>query len=414
MKIRELRTKRAELIAKARKLQDTADAEKRALTTDETTQFDRMLDESEELRTQVEKLERLETAEAEMRTGIDEAAERRRMAGEDPGDAEKRTAVEAKEKELRTKAFRSLLVGGHRSLSETEIRALSVGTPSEGGYTVAPEEFSTALIQAVDDLVYLRAWGTGTMVKSSNGLGIPTIETDPSDPAWTTEVLTGADDAAMTFGKRELRPAPLAKRIKVTKSLVRESALNVDAIIRQRLAYKFATALENSGMTGNGTGQYLGVFTASASGIPVARDVVGGTAALPTGDGLIDVKYGLKQQYWSRARWIFHQSIAKLVAKLKDTEGQYLWHQSLREGEPDMLLGLPMHMSQFSPSTIGTGNYFGILGDFSHFHYADVMGVEVQVLTELYAETNQNGYIGRMESDAMPVLAEAFVRAKFA
>jgi len=38
--------------------------------------------------------------------------------------------------------------------------------------------------------------------------------------------------------------------------------------------------------------------------------------------------------------------------------------------------------------------------------------MRIQVLTELYAETNQNGYIGRMEVDGMPVLEEAFVRVK--
>ena len=38
--------------------------------------------------------------------------------------------------------------------------------------------------------------------------------------------------------------------------------------------------------------------------------------------------------------------------------------------------------------------------------------MQVQRLVELYAETNQTGMIGRMESDGMPVLAEAFVRVQ--
>jgi len=38
----------------------------------------------------------------------------------------------------------------------------------------------------------------------------------------------------------------------------------------------------------------------------------------------------------------------------------------------------------------------------------------IQVLTELYAETNQNGYHSRLEADGMPVLAEAFGRVKLA
>jgi hypothetical protein len=38
----------------------------------------------------------------------------------------------------------------------------------------------------------------------------------------------------------------------------------------------------------------------------------------------------------------------------------------------------------------------------------------VQRLNELYAETNQVGFIGRLETDGMPVLEEAFVRVTLA
>ncbi len=42
------------------------------------------------------------------------------------------------------------------------------------------------------------------------------------------------------------------------------------------------------------------------------------------------------------------------------------------------------------------------------------MEFSIQVLKELYAESNQIGYIGRMECDGQPVLPEAFVRVKLA
>ena len=40
--------------------------------------------------------------------------------------------------------------------------------------------------------------------------------------------------------------------------------------------------------------------------------------------------------------------------------------------------------------------------------------MQIQRLVELYAATNQVGFIGRMELDGMPVLEEAFVRVKLA
>ena len=56
----------------------------------------------------------------------------------------------------------------------------------------------------------------------------------------------------------------------------------------------------------------------------------------------------------------------------------------------------------------------GILGDFSYYHTADALDFGIQRVSELYAETNQTGFIGRLETDGMPVLEEAFVRVKLA
>jgi HK97 family phage major capsid protein len=71
-------------------------------------------------------------------------------------------------------------------------------------------------------------------------------------------------------------------------------------------------------------------------------------------------------------------------------------------------------MSEYMSNTFTTGLYVGILGDFSNYWIADAQSLEFQVLSELYAETNQVGLIGRMDSDGMPVLEEAFVRVKLA
>jgi HK97 family phage major capsid protein len=103
-----------------------------------------------------------------------------------------------------------------------------------------------------------------------------------------------------------------------------------------------------------------------------------------------------------------------MVAKLKTGAGEYIWRESVRAGEPDLLLGLPTYMSEYAPSTFTNGLYVGILGDFSNYWIADALSMDMQRLDELYAATNQVGFIGRMESDGMPVLEEAFVRVKLA
>ena len=245
-------------------------------------------------------------------------------------------------------------------------------------------------------------------------MGVPTLDTDPADADWTSELATGSEDSDMAFGKRSLTPHPLAKRIKVSRKLIR-AVPSSEGLVRTRLAYKFGISQEKGFLTGTGAGQPLGVFTASSDGISTSRDVsTGNTATLIKFDGLKEAKYTLKGQYWPRARWIFHRDGVKQIAKLKDGEGQYVWAESVRVGEPDRLLGFPSMMSEYAPNTFTTGLYVGILGDFANFWIVDALTFELQMLQELYAETNQVGLIGRLETDGMPVLEEAFVRVKLA
>jgi HK97 family phage major capsid protein len=230
----------------------------------------------------------------------------------------------------------------------------------------------------------------------------------------TTELATGSEDSTMSFGRRDLKPHPLAKRIKISRKLLMKVP-NVEAFTIARLAYKFGIAQERGFLVGSGAGQPLGIFTASADGIPTSRDVsTDNTTTAVTGDGLINTKYALKMQYWQNARWMAHRDFFKQAAKLKDGDGQYLWRESVRAGEPDRLLGFPTAMSEYAPSTFTTGQYVAAVGDFSTYWIADSMTMEFQRLLELYAETNQVGIIGRLDTDGAPTLGEAFARVKLA
>lgn len=409
VKLKDLRDKRGKAVADARALVDKADAEKRGMTADEDVQYQKFFKDQEELRVAIEREEGL--VEAERQAAADEL--RNKDVKNDDKDKKPETRAQGPRStpEYRAACARYLR-GGVSALTEAETRALQADSDSAGGYMVMPQQMVADMIQAVDDVVFIRQKATKVQVPNAASLGVPSLDTDPSDADWTSELATGSEDSAMKFGKRELYPHPLAKRIKISNKLLRLSP-NVEALVRARLAYKFAISQEKGFMTGTGAAQPLGVFTASNDGIPTSRDVstLNGTTA-PTFDGLISAKFALKGNYWNKADWIFHRDVLAVVAKLKDGEGQYLWRESVRAGEPDRLLNLPVNMSEYAPNTLTTGLYVGILGDFSNYWIADALDMQVQRLMELYAETNQIGLIGRMESDGMPVLSEAFVRVK--
>jgi HK97 family phage major capsid protein len=119
-------------------------------------------------------------------------------------------------------------------------------------------------------------------------------------------------------------------------------------------------------------------------------------------------------QHRRAAKWIFHRDGVKMISKLKDGNGQYLWQPGLRAGDPDTILGLSVYESEYVPNTFTSGLYVGMLADFKWYYIADALDIEIQRLEEIKAETNQIEFIGRLKNDAMPVLEEAFVRVTLA
>jgi len=299
--------------------------------------------------------------------------------------------------------------------ADRHIRALQVDSDKSGGYLVVPEQMVYQIIEELDNIVFVRQYANVIPLPSAVSLGAPARDTDLSDLNWTSEILTGGVDTSLNFDKRSLTPHPLAKSIKVSKKLLRVAVIDIAAYISKAFARKMGYVEENAFLNGTGINQPLGVFIASDLGISSARDVsTGNTATAITADGLINCEMGLKRQYRMNAsnRWCFHRDAIKMIRKLKDGEGNYLWRMGISDKEDDTILGHPYEESEYAPSTFTTGQYVGILGDWSQYWIADALNMEIQVVTELFAATNQNGYFCRKETDGMPILEEAFSRVK--
>lgn len=438
--IKKLQQERGECIQQSRALIDAAEAEKRDMTEDEQNRCDALIDQANDKAAAIKRLEgqiALERAQAE-----DEAAAERGAPDADNNagtDAEKRQLAEARaaiardwgdaaeeldDNQVRQlMAFSQALARGSNSLSQeqrqlvmptdAQMRALSYDVDTQGGYLSPPEQWVNQLLKNVDDETFIMQLANVMTINGAHSLGVPTLDNDPADADWTTELETGSEDSTMSFGKRSLTPHPMAKRLKLSNKLIANSFIPAEAVARQRLAYKFGITFEKAGLTGSGNEQPLGVFTASNDGIPTGRDVATDNNATSfTADGLINCLYNLKGQYHKRATWMFHRDGVKMAVKLKDGNGQYIWSMGLKGVAPDTLLNVPVKMSEYAPNTFTTGQYVGIVGDFSKYWIVLNMVMTVQRLVELYAETNQVGLIGRMEADGMPVIAEAFSRVK--
>jgi len=418
-KIRELLAERAKIVADQREMLDKAEEEKRELSADENTNYENMDQEVDKLTRDLDREKTLEAREKEINDPANV------YKPEPEGTREEVKPLEYRgmeinvpaDSEIQQRAWKTFLSRGREAIGAEELRALQADADIYGGFLVAPPQFVLKLIQAMDNEVFIRGMATVYPVTKAESLGAPSLDTDIADPTWTAEIKTGSEDSSLAFGKRELNPHPLAKLIKVSEKLLRVSAMDVESLVTSRLAYKFGVTAEYAYLLGSGSGQPMGVFTAATAGFGIStdRDVsTGNTTTAFTTDGLLEALYNLKGQYHPRATWIFHRDAIKKLRKLKDGEGQYIWNPDLKGGQPDLVLGRPYKMSEYCPNTFTSAKYVGIIGDFSNYWIADALSMRIQRLNELYAATNQVGFIGRLESDGMPVLEEAFSRVTLA
>ena len=314
---------------------------------------------------------------------------------------------------LRNKVFARALQGDPESITRYKNTTMTLGTNATAGYLTAPVEFVNQLIAGLKNDMFMRQiCNVVGPIGQAQSLGYPSLTTDASDVAWTTEVAAAPEEATIAFGRREFKPQRLAKLIKISKTLMRH-APSPDQTVLDRILYKIEAAQEDAFMSGTGTNQPLGIFTASDSGIATGRDVTATSATAVATDDLIECKYGVKGQYMRGASWVMHRDLCKMIAKLKDSDGQYIWQPSVQAGQPDMLLGAPVYMSEYAPNAVAAGKYVAVYGDFKTGYWVcDSDGLYIQVLNELYAVNNEIGYVVEYYGDGAPVVGEAFSRLK--
>lgn len=430
-RLKQLRDERATLNEQSKAILDKAETEKRDLSAEEKAQWDRLDSRIDEINGEVERREKSEARQTALSASrgreadpddVDDGRAGRRNA--DPGEP---ITFDLRGRKVQIKpgtpeavrcgdpyvsAFADYVASGGKRTN-----GLFTGNDAKGGY-LAPTTWVMDLIKALDNSVFMRQLATVLPPMTTGAsLGFPTLDTDPGDDDWTDEVPASdiSEDDNLTLGKREFVPHLLTKMVKVSRKLIRAAVMDPVQIVFERLLYVEQITEEKAFLTGNGVKRPLGVFTASSHGISTGRDVACASTTEPAGDDIINALYSLKEQYMRNATGIFHRDMVKRIRKLKTGDGQYLWQPGIAAGQPNTILDRPFVMSEYAPNTFTTGQYIGIFGDFKAGYWiADSLAHEIEILDQLFALKNQNGFVSRKETDGAPVLEEAFARIKLA
>jgi HK97 family phage major capsid protein len=119
------------------------------------------------------------------------------------------------------------------------------------------------------------------------------------------------------------------------------------------------------------------------------------------------VFHSLPRSYRGNASWVVSDALVKLVRKLKDSEGQYIWQPGLTAGQPDRILNRPVLISEGATVPAATAKSI-VFGDLQFYTIADRLGMTMQRLNELYAASGQIGFKWTKRNDAKVITNTAF------
>ena len=387
--ILQMREKRASLWDAAKKYRDAHIGNDGTMTAEDALTYDRMVDDVDRMKNEIDRLERQEAIEAEMNKPTTNAILNR--PGADEQKTKRGTATDAYNQAF-WNAIRAKVV-------PYEVHnALSIGTDDHGGY-LAPDEFERTLVEALADQNIFRQLAH-TIATSSGDRKIPVVASKGM-ASWIDEedAYPESDD---TFGTVSIGAYKLATTIKVSDELLNDSVFDIETYIAKEFARRIGTAEEDAFLNGNGTGKPTGLLHATG-GAELGHTTA--TASMSF-DDVLDLFYSLRAPYRKNAGFMMNDATVRNLRKLKNGNGDYLWQPSVTAGTPDTILNRPIYTSTFMP-TMAAGAKTILFGDFKHYWIADREGRTFQRLNELYAPTGQVGFLSSERVDGKLILPEA-------
>ena len=388
--IQELREKRAKAWDAAKAFLDTKRGSDGLLAAEDVATYEKMESDVVNLGKEIDRLERQTALDAELNKPT-----------ADPLTSKPAQVTSDLKTGRASDAYKKAFWNAIRSKNPRPeiLNSLVEGTDSEGGYLV-PDEFEHTLVQKLTAANVLRP--LCHVIQTSFGDRKIPVVASKGTADWVDEEGTYplSDD---TFSQVVLGAYKLATMIKVSEELLSDSVFDIEGYVSDQFGKRIGDKEEDAFLTGNGVSKPIGILH-TTGGAEVGVTTAGASAI--TGDELIDLVYSLRAPYRKSAVFVLNDTTVKLLRKLKDGDGQYLWRPGITENAPDTILGHRIGTSEFMPG-VSAGNKSIAFGDFSYYWIADRQGRTFKRLNELYATTGQIGFLASQRLDGKLILPEA-------
>lgn len=359
-----------DLITRAETLVNTAESEKRELTSDEAQEL-------AEIRDDIERIKKILDIQGDI-----DAARPMSEGGEAPDD--RACGGEDKEREAQeTRAFANYV----RGVVSGNTRDGELAPANNGA--IIPVTIARKIIELVYDVCPILDKSEKFKVKGK--LELPAY---PADEATQITVAFASEFTDLTSSTGNFKTIELSGYLagaltKISRSLVNNTDIDIVGFIVKRMAYDIARFLEKN---------LLGFGGGSVVGLGGATNITTCTGAI-TADDLINFQGTIKDVYQANAMWIMSPKTRDALRLLKDDVGRYLLNDDITSPFGKVLLGKPVYVSDNMPD-IASGKKVIFYGDMSGLATKFSEEMSIEVLRELYAAQHALGVVGWFEFDS--------------
>ena len=360
--LKKLMERREELKKKLAELVDAADNEERAMTEEETKDFDAAEKEIKEIDATIAREERARNIPT-----VQQPAENHEMTQEERAAADE-------------KAFADFIMN-----RVTENRAGEIQLTQGNNGAIVPTTIANRIIKAVRDMVpFLQL---SDVIYTNGKLSVPVYGEDSTNYIKADYVDEGTEltDNIGKFTTIDLTGYVVGALALVSNKLKDNTDINVVDFVINQVAESIAEKLEKEFV--NGSTKIIGI-TSATKGITAA------SATAITYDELVSLKHSLKQRFRANARWIMNPATYTALCKLKDGNGQPYFKE-----DEYKILGLPVIESDSMP-TIAASAKAIVCADLSGYTIKATKSIEIQVLREKFSTKNMLGVLAFGEYDA--------------
>lgn len=384
---RELRQRRNGLLDQARAMLEDAEKGQRDLTDEERGQYDALMANVDALNKDIERVMRFGDEERKAikpepasKIGMSEGETQRYsiLRAIRAMDAARRGDPNAwAEAGLELEASRAVAAKVGREprgffvpMEWQEKRDLQKGDPAYGGYMVATELMSQSFIELLRNKLMVVRAGATVMGDLVGDVDFPK-QTAAGTGYWIGE--GGAPtESTQTVGQVSLRPRTVGAYTDITRRLMKQASMDVEAFVRNDLAQIIALKVDYASLHGSGAAnEPLGI--ASTTGI---GSVAGGTNGLaPTWAHMVSLETEVAQDNADVGR-LAYMSNAKVRGKLKATMrtatyGEIPIWNDMAGNTP--VNGYNFHVTNQVSSTLTKGSSSGVCSAIFFGNWADLI-----------------------------------------